>query len=120
MTAPRKEKRKTARIQPFVAPCHVASGAGRMAAYLTDLSVDGARVTCDAEPPAVEDWVTVEVRLPRQADRSSLPGRVKWVKAAEKGKGHTFGITFEGISAEDGAAVAAVMAEFRRLAAKLS
>jgi Tfp pilus assembly protein PilZ len=120
MTAPRKEKRRTPRIQPFVAPCHVASGPRRMAAYLTDLSVDGARVTCDADPPAVEDWVTVEVRLPTQADRSSLPGRVKWVQPAENRKGHTFGITFEGMSAEDGATVATVMAEFRRLAAKLS
>ena len=74
---------------------------GASSAYLTDLSVDGARVTCDAEPPALEEWVTVEVRLPRQAERSSLPGRVKWVQPAENRKGHTFGITFEGMSAED-------------------
>ena len=120
MTATPEEKRKTPRIQPFVAPCHVAAGARRMAAYLTDLSVDGARVTCDADPPALEEWVTVEVRLPRQAERSSLPGRVKWVQPAENRKGHTFGITFEGMSAEDGAAVATVLAEFRRLAAELS
>ena len=120
MTAPPEEKRRTPRIQPFVAPCHVASGARRTAAYLADLSVDGARVTCDAEPPALEEWVTVEVRLPRQAERSSLPGRVKWVQPAENRKGHTFGITFEGMSAEGRAAVATVLAEFRRLVAELS
>ena len=120
MTAPPEEKRRTPRIQPFVAPCHVASGTRRMAAYLADLSVDGVRVACDAEPPALEEWVTVEVRLPTQAERSSLPGRVKWVQPAENRKGHTFGITFEGMSAEDQSAVATVLAEFRRLAAELA
>lgn len=120
MTAPPEEKRRTPRIQPFVAPCHVAWGARRTAAYLTDLSVDGVRVTCDVEPPALEEWVTIEVRLPRQSERSSLPGRVKWVQPAENRKGHTFGITFEGMTAEGQAAVEAVLAEFRRLAAELS
>src|SRR5687767_4641591 len=120
MTAPPEEKRSTPRIQPFVAPCHVASGARRMAAYLADLSLAGARLTCDAEPPALEEWVTVEVRLPRQAERSSLPGRVKWVQPAEGRKGHVFGITFEGVSAAGQQAVATVLAEFQRLADALS
>lgn len=120
MTVPPDEKRRTPRIQPFVAPCHVAAGARRMAAYLTELSLEGARVACDAEPPAPEEWVTIEVRLPRQAERSNLPGRVKWAQPAESRKGHIFGITFEGISAEGRDAVAAVLAEFRRLAAELS
>ena len=120
MTAPPEEKRRTPRVQPFVAPCHVAWGERRMAAYLADLGPEGARLTCDAEPPALEEWVTVEVRLPRQAERTSLPGRVKWVQPAENRKGYIFGITFEGMSAEVGAAVATVLAEFRRLAAELS
>lgn len=121
MTAPSEEKRRTPRVQPFVAPCHVVAGDRRMAAYLADLGPEGARLTCDTEPPpALEEWVTVEVRLPRQAERSSLRGRVKWVQPAEGRKGHVFGITFEGMSAEGQAAVAAVLAEFRRLAAELS
>jgi hypothetical protein len=120
MTATHDEKRRTPRIQPFVAPCHVATGTRRISAYLTDLSFDGARLACDAEPPALEDWVTVEVRLPRQLERSSLPGRVKWVQPAEGRKGHAFGITFEGLSASGQATVGSVLAEFRRLAAKLS
>jgi hypothetical protein len=120
MTATPEEKRRTPRIQPFVAPCHVAAGDRRMAAYLTDLSLEGARVACDAAPPALEDWVTIEVRLPREAERSSLPGRVKWAQAAENRKGHVFGITFEGLSEEGKGAVARVLAEFRRLAAELS
>ena len=120
MTPPPEEKRRTPRIQPFVAPCHVAAGARRLTAYLADLSLDGARMTCDSEPPARDEWVTVEVRLPRQAERSRLPGRVKWVHPTENRKGHTFGITFEGMSAEVQAAVALVLTEFRRLAAELS
>lgn len=120
MTATPDEKRRTPRIQPFVAPCHVVAGTRRLSAYLTDLSLEGARVACDAAPPAPEEWVTVEVRLPRQAERSSLRGRVIWVQPAENGKGHVFGITFEGMSADGQAAVATVLAEFRRLAAELS
>ncbi len=120
MTAIPDEKRRTPRIQPFVAPCQIAAGTRRLSAHLTDLSLEGARVACEAAPPALEEWVTVEVRLPRQAERSSLPGRVKWVQPAENRKGHTFGITFEGISAGGQAQVATVLAEFRRLAAELS
>ena len=82
-----EEKRRTPRIQPFVAPATSSPGARRMAAYLTDLSLDGARVACDAEPPALEEWVTIEVRLPRQAERSSLPGRVKWVQPGGEPQG---------------------------------
>jgi hypothetical protein len=42
------------------------------------------------------------------------------VKPAEGRDGHTFGITFEGMSDEEQDTVAAVLAEFRRLAARLS
>src|SRR5688500_131696 len=115
-----EEKRLTPRVQPFVAPCHVATGARRLRAYLTDLSLEGARVACDAAPPALAERVTVEVRLPRQAARSRLRGKVKWVQPAENRNGHAFGITFEGMTPEGQAALAAVLAEFRRLAAELS
>jgi hypothetical protein len=91
-----------------------------MSAYLTDIGLEGARVTCDAGHPEIGSWVTVDVRLPRQEDRSRLAGRVKWAQPAEGRKGYTFGITFEGMSEDEQANVAAVMAEFRRLAAELS
>jgi Tfp pilus assembly protein PilZ len=120
MTAPPEEKRRTQRIQPFVAPCYVALASRRMAAYLTDLSIEGARFACDADPPALEEWVTIEVRLPREGERNSLAGRVKWVQPAESRKGHAFGITFDGTNASGQEAVARVLAEFRRLAAQLS
>ena len=120
MTATPEEKRRTPRVQPFVAPCHVVAAERRISAYLTDLSLDGARVACDAEAPALEEWVSLEVRLPRQSERSSLRGRVKWVQPAESRKGHTFGVTFEGMSDAGLAAVSAILALFRRLAAELS
>ena len=120
MSAGHEEKRRTPRIQPFVAPCTVMEGERRSPGYITELSLEGARVTCDGPCPEVEAWVTVDVRLPRQADRSRLAGRVKWVQPAESRKGHTFGITFEGMSPEETANVAAVLAEFRRLADELA
>ena len=114
-----EEKRRTPRVQPFVARCRVDTGSRRLTAYLTDLSLEGARIACDAEPPAQEEWVTIEVRLPRQSERSRLRGRVKWVQPAENRKGHAFGITFEDVTAGGRTAVARVLAEFRRLAAEL-
>ena len=119
MTEAPEEKRRTPRIQPFVAPCQVVDGERRTAGYVTELSLEGARVTCDADPPVVESPVVLEVRLPRQPARSRLAGRVKWAQSAE-GKGHVFGVTFEGLGEEDRASVAGVLAEFRRLAAELS
>ena len=115
-----EEKRRTPRIQPFVAPCHVVDGERRTAGYVTELSLEGARVACDGDAPAVEMPVVLEVRLPRQAARSRLTGRVKWTQPAEGREGHTFGVTFEGMSADERASVATVLDEFRRLAAELS
>jgi hypothetical protein len=121
MSAPPEEKRRTPRIQPFVAPCQVVSGETRTAGYVTELSLEGARVSCDADPPPIDAAVVLEVRLPRQPARSRLSGRVKWARAAEEGKrGHVFGVTFEGLGAEEQANVAAVLEEFRRLAAELA
>ena len=121
MKAPPEEKRRTPRIQPFVAPCQVVAGEARTAGYITELSLEGARVSTDADPPALDEGVVLEVRLPRQPARSRLSGRVKWARAADEGKrGHVFGVTFEGLSPEEQANVASVLADFRRLAAELS
>ena len=120
MSAPPEEKRRTPRIQPFVAPCQIVDGAARTPGYVTELSLEGARVSCDADPPAPGASVVLEVRLPRQPARSRLAGRVKWARAAEGRPGHVFGVTFEGLAADEQANVAAVLADFRRLAAELS
>lgn len=112
------EKRKTHRIQPFVAPCRVVAGARAVSGYLTDLSEAGARVTCEAEPPAPEAAVTLELRIGRVAARSRVAARVAWVKAHERGA--VFGLSFADLDPEQKKALKAVVAEFRRLAAEIA
>jgi hypothetical protein len=112
------EKRKTPRIQPWVAPCVVVDGARRVPAYFTDLSVRGARLSTQGQPPAAHARVVVEARLGHTISSSRLPGQVKWVKPAEKG--HEFGITFVGITSELQRTLESVVQDFRRLADALS
>jgi hypothetical protein len=112
--APPSEKRKTPRIQPWVAPCIVVDGARRLPAYFTDLSVRGARLSTDGQPPAAQARVVVEARLGRALSPSRLPGQVKWVKPAEKG--YEFGLTFVGITTELQRTLESVVEDFRRLA----
>lgn len=116
--SPLAEKRKTPRIRPYVAPCVVVDGARRLPAYLTDLSIRGARISTDGEPPAAHARVVVEVRLGRAVSPSRLPGQVKWAK--RHAKGHDFGLTFVGITAELQRTLERVVTEFRRLADALS
>lgn len=113
------DKRETPRIQPFVASCHVVDGTRRFAAYVTDLSVKGVRVTCEAPPPRPEAWIVLEVRLGRSGARIRLQGQVRWVGSGRAGSAHQFGITFQGLDAAGQAAVAEVVEEFRRRAAQL-
>ena len=115
----RRDKRETPRIQPFVASCHVVDGTRRFAAYVTDLSVKGVRVTCEEAPPRPEAWIVLEVRLGRAGARVRLQGQVRWVGAGRVGSAHQFGITFQGLDAAGQAAIGEVVEEFRRRAAEL-
>jgi hypothetical protein len=111
------EKRETPRIQPFVASCHVVDGTRRYAAYLTDLSLAGARISCDAAPPQPEAWVILEVRLGRPPSRVRLQAQVRWVGL---GRGtHHFGVTFH-LDHDGQRTLAAVLEEFHRRAAELA
>ena len=112
------EQRKTLRIQPFVAPCRVVTKERAWSGYLTDLSEAGARVTCEAEPPAKDAAVTLELRIGRVATRSRLQARVEWVRAQESGS--VFGLSFAGLAGEQQAALQAVVAEFRRMASEIA
>jgi hypothetical protein len=119
----REDKRRTPRIQPFVVPCRVLEEPGprALAGYLTDLSPRGAQVSTQGLPPTPEAAVVLEVRLgsePTAATR--LPARVKWVRAAEHGDWHAFGLTFEAISAAEQTLLESVVEDFRRRAAQLS
>lgn len=117
-----EDKRQTPRIQPFVVPCRVLEEPGPrpLAGYLTDLSPRGAQVSSRGLPPAPEAAVVLEVRLGSEPVATRLPARVKWVRAAEHGDWHTFGLTFEGISAAEQGLLDSVVAEFRRRAAQVS
>jgi hypothetical protein len=111
------EKRETPRIQPFVASCHVVDGTRRYGAYLTDLSLTGARVSCDAPPPQPEAWITLEVRLGRPPSRVRLQAQVRWVGLGRSA--HHFGVTFH-LDQEGQRTLAAVVDEFQRRAAELA
>lgn len=111
------EKREGLRIQPFVASCHVVDGTRRYAAYLTDLSLTGARISCDAQPPQPEAWITLEVRLGRPPSRVRLQAQVRWVGLGRSS--HHFGVTFH-LDHEGERTLAAVVDEFQRRAAELA
>ena len=114
------EKRRTQRIQPYVARCRVVAGERRLGGYLADLSPRGVRVSCEAPPPVPGEAVILEVRFGRQPGYSRLPAEVKWVKASAEGGGsHVFGLTFTGVTPEEQRVVEAVVEEFHRRAAQL-
>jgi hypothetical protein len=112
------EQRKTPRIHPFVAPCRVNTGGRAFTGYLTDFSEAGARVQCDAEPPAAGSELTLELRIGRVPARSRLSAKVEWVKP-EAGTA-SFGVSFAAVAPEQQSALRAVVAEFRRLADEIA
>lgn len=119
MTARVREKRKTPRIQPYVARCLVVDSARRIPAYVTDLSPGGARVVCDGEPPRSGASVVIEVRIGRKIARSRLPAVVKWVRPGHGGS-RLLGLTFRGLGREERRGLEAVVEEFHRRAAQIA
>jgi hypothetical protein len=114
-----KEKRRTDRIEPFVAPCRVAKGSRRLAAYLTDLSARGGRVHCDERAPRSGSAVVIEMRVGRQVTHLRLPAAVKWVRSTPRG-GQDFGFTFGRLDRAARQALEAVIGDFRRRAAEIA
>ena len=117
---PSSEKRRTLRIQPYVAPCRVVAGGQRFPGYLTDLSTKGARVSCDLDPPPAGVPVVLEVRFGRQVRYSRLPAEVKWTRPPGEDETHTLGLTFEGVTAEEQEVLEAIVREFQRRAEQLA
>jgi len=116
-----REKRKTTRIQPFVAPCRVIAGERTLTAYLTDLSPKGARISSDDPLAPGAQSVVLEVRFSRSSPASRLPARVQWRQTDRRkaGEAAVFGVTFEGIASAERALLVSVVKEFRRRAALL-
>ena len=116
--AARPDKRRTPRIQPFVASCRVVEGSRRLPGYLTDLSIAGARVTSEREPPAPGTRVVLEVRFRRQIAHSRVSAEIKWARAGSDG--FACGLTFSGASEAERRVLEGVVEEFRRRAAELA
>ena len=113
-----EEKRRTPRIQPFVAPCRYVVGEQRVPGFLTDISRAGGRVQTDAAPPAVGARVTVEARLGHKALPVRLAATVRWAGSSPRG-GNVFGVSFDGIGPDEQAILDGVVAEFERRAASI-
>ena len=115
-----KDKRKTRRIEPYLAPCRILVGRRRLSGYVTNLSERGARVYCDEKPPLVGQAVLLEIRFRTGVAFSRLRAQARWVRIASDVTGfHSFGASFRGLSPEEKQAVAGVLQEFRRRAALL-
>jgi len=113
------EKRQKERIQPFVAACRYVVDGQRVPGFLTNLSSGGARIHSDVEGPSPGASITVEVRMGRQATHVRLPATVRWEKPSKRG-GFVFGMSFDGIGADEQRVLDYVIEEFRRRAAQLA
>lgn len=116
-----REKRRTPRIQPFLARCKVIDGERTLSAYLTDISTQGARVSSNSSLSPGTQTVLIEVRFGRRASASRLPARVQWSTPGRKqGEAAVFGVAFFGLDGEGEALLEWVVREFRRRASQLA
>lgn len=115
-----KDQRKTRRIEPYLAPCHVRLGRRRISGYVTNLSPRGARVYSDEKPPRVGQAMVVEIRFRARSASYRLPAEARWVRTASDVAGlHSFGISFKGLKPEERRTVESVLVEFRQRAEQL-
>jgi hypothetical protein len=115
-----QDKRKTHRIEPYLASCRVIVGRRRLHGYVTNLSPRGARVYCDEKPPKIGQKVVLEIRFKERTAATRVPAEARWVRtASDPSAMHSFGVSFKGIPVRAKAAVEAVLQEFRRRAAML-
>jgi hypothetical protein len=120
MSQATREKRAVPRIQPFVIRCRLHHGERVHAAYVTDLSAKGARLSCDAEPPAVGTEVEVDVRFRGHHGACRVRAEVKWVRAQGGGAGHHIGVRFTATTAVARTLIEKVVGEFQEKASRLS
>lgn len=115
-----KDKRKTRRIEPYLAPCRIVVGRRHLSGYVTNLSVRGARVYTDEKPPRVGQRLTLELRLRARAAKHRLQAEARWVRTASDVTGlHSFGVSFKGLTSLERRTVESVLVEFRERAALL-
>jgi hypothetical protein len=104
-----------------VCPCKLIEGDKRLNGYLTDLSVEGARISCDAPLLPSTQSLGIEVRFSRRGPATRLSGRVQWRSPGKKsGEAAVLGVTFEEASAGERAVLESVVQQFRQRAALLA
>jgi hypothetical protein len=113
------EKRKSPRIAPFLASCLVLEGERPVPGFLMDLSLQGARVACEENPPKSGGKVVLDARLGRRHGHLRLGCLVKWVHRTAAG-GYTFGLRFDDIGAVERGVLVEAIEDFRRRAAAIS
>lgn len=112
------EKRREERIQPLIVRCRVLEeGRSPWPAYVTELSLAGARVSGEGAPPAPGTRLELELDFGPGQARPRLQAELRW--SAPAGRGHDFGVSFIGGSSEERALLSATLDEFRRRAALL-
>jgi hypothetical protein len=115
-----KDQRKTRRIEPYLAPCHIRVGRRRVSGYVTNLSTRGARVYTDEKPPRPGQPMVIEIRFRARAAYHRLPAEARWVRTASDITGlHSFGVSFKGLKPEERRTVESVLIEFRQRAEQL-
>ena len=113
-----QNRRRSERIQPFVAPCRYVVGEARVPGFVTDISRHGGRVHTEVEPPAQGVSLTVELRVARQPIALRLPAVVRWARPGERG-GFVFGVSFDGAGEDEQKALDSLVEGFLRRAASI-
>ena len=114
-------KRSAPRIQPFVTQCRVLDGSRVFSGYLTDLSIQGAQVNVTVRPPEPGATVVLQVRLAGRPSRTRLPSEVRWVRSEAGAEGgHSFGVAFRDLTADERQTLEAVLEDIRKRVAELA
>jgi hypothetical protein len=116
-----REKRGVLRIQPFVMRCVCVHEGRRASGYLVDLSSHGARLSLAAEPPAVGQEITLELRFKGQVSRTRLRAQVKWTRGDRKDSARFLaGLRFSALAEDERHLLGQILEEYQRRAALLA
>jgi hypothetical protein len=115
------EKRRVARIHPFVMRCVYVHEGRRASGYLVDLSSHGARLSLTNEPPPVGHEITVELRFKGQLGRTRIRAQVKWTRGDRQDSSRFLaGLRFVALANGERRVLDQVLDEYQRKAALLA
>jgi hypothetical protein len=114
------EKRSESRIQPFVLRCRVVAGGHSLAAYITDLSSRGARLSLKGGAPTAGARVELVARFARQFSPAGLKAEVKWVHPPDAKGWSAVGVRFVSVTIEERRVLERVVEDFKGHASRLA